>query len=231
MAKRLNLTDVCFALEQEYGLLSRAAVRLGCSRKGLYLFIQRHARAQEVLRASRESLIDDAEAGLRKAVQDGDWRAIVFVLVTIGKFRGYITAKDLSPAGQSRLPNSPDGQTDEPWLEALRPRRRWEDAEDAEDWAPEPDPEPLVDWEARETELIRDYEARLAAAADREAALIARYEPILQAEVAEPGPDVMVDNNADAPPMPAPADEDDADADEDQELGELLAELRRRLQR
>jgi hypothetical protein len=187
MSKRLRLDDVEFALRQEDGLLAPAARRLGCSRAGLYCYLDRHPQLWDVVHECRESVVDEAEMGLRTAIREGDLRAIFYTLSTLGKWRGFITAKDLSPAGQSRLPNRPDGETDESWVEALRlPRRSWGDTDDAES---EPDLEPLVDWEAREDELIRGYEARLAEAATREAALIARCESLVRAETPAPAPE------------------------------------------
>jgi len=145
MGKRLNLTDVCFALEQEYGLLSKAAVRLGCSRKGLYLFVQRHPKALEVLHDAREALLDDAEAGLRKAVQDGEWRAIMFVLTVLGKKRGFKESWLRDPLYTDPLDPDYVGNTD------VR-RRRIDDLDD-EAW-----PEPEVDWPGREAELIACFQ-------------------------------------------------------------------------
>lgn len=40
--------------------------------------------------AARQSIIDDAEDGLRKGVEAGNMTAIIFTLKTIGKERGYI---------------------------------------------------------------------------------------------------------------------------------------------
>jgi hypothetical protein len=141
--KKLKLDEVCFALREEAGLLTRACVRLNCSRNGLAKFIQRHPKALEVLHDARESLIDDAEAGLRKAVQDGEWRAIMFVLTVLGKKRGFRESWLRDPLYTDPL----DPEYVEPGG-----RRRIDDLED--DW-PESEPgEPDL-----EAELIEAFQA------------------------------------------------------------------------
>jgi hypothetical protein len=223
---KLKLDEVLFVCDQVRGNVSRAAERLAVTRWALQKFLKRHPRAREAFTQWRQKLVDEAETALWDCVAERQPWAIALVLKTLGKWRGYIEAQHLTPTGQTRLPQGEDGQTDEPWLDALRlPKRPWDD-----DDAPEPDPEPLVDWEARETELIQHYETRLADAASREAALIARYEPLLRAEAPEPEPTDLAEVATDGDHLVSAAPESELDDDPvDAELAEVVHALKRRL--
>jgi hypothetical protein len=58
-------------------------------RTSLRKYIRTHARCQAVLREVREKVKDLAESGLIQLLNQRDWRAIQFVLLTLGKDRGY----------------------------------------------------------------------------------------------------------------------------------------------
>jgi hypothetical protein len=170
--KKLQLDEVCFALREEAGLLTRACVRLNCSRNGLAKFIQRHAKALEVLHDAREALIDDAEAGLRKAVQDGEWRAIMFVLTVLGRKRGFKESWFRDPLYID--PHDPE------YVEPGGPRRRIDDLAE-EDWS-DPEPvEPEVDWPGREAELLAAFQ-------EERRDLLARIRALEAAKIASPAP-------------------------------------------
>jgi hypothetical protein len=201
MGKRLVLNDVCFALREESGLLTRAAVRLGCSRKGLYLFIQRHTKALEVLHDARERLIDDAEAGLRKAVQDGDMRAIFFVLKVLDGKRGFKESWLRDPLYTD--PNDPE------YMEPGPRRRRIDDLED-EDWSTPEVVEPEPDWAAREAELIQCFQ-------EERQSLLARIREL------EASPPVVLTRG------PEPDGEDAEVMAELQRLARLAEDLQRRV--
>jgi hypothetical protein len=99
---------------------------------GMWKFLKRHPRAQDAFTQWRQRLVDEAESQLWDCVQERQPWAVALVLKTLGKFRGYIEAKDLTPAGQSRLPQRDDGEDgdDEPWI---APRHRGEDVDGLED--------------------------------------------------------------------------------------------------
>jgi hypothetical protein len=217
---KLKLDEVLLVCDLVRGNVSRAAERLAVTRWALQKFLKRHPRAQAAFAQWRQRLVDEAETQLWDCVSEKQPWAIALVLKTLGKFRGYIEAQHLTPNGQSRLPQGEDGRTDEPWVEALRlPRPPWED-EDAPD-----DPEPLIDWEAREAELIRCFQA------ERQTLLARIRELEAVAPVVQPpaGPAPRAPMPApEPPPPPTPAAEPEADG-EDEELRALVSELQRRL--
>jgi hypothetical protein len=79
-------------------------------------------------------------------VQDGEWRAIMFVLTVLGKKRGYRDSWRQDPLYLDPL--DPD------YVEPGPRRRRIDDLDD-EDW---PEPTPEVDWPAREADLIACFQ-------------------------------------------------------------------------
>jgi hypothetical protein len=76
------------AIRASRGVLTEAARALGVSRQGLYAAIQRHG-LEGLLREVREEFLDDVENRLIQAALAGKPWAVMFVLKTIGKERGY----------------------------------------------------------------------------------------------------------------------------------------------
>lgn len=77
------------------GVVSDVAERLGCARSTVYRYVDRYPSVAEALQDEREELLDLAEEGLMKRVREHDLRAIIFVLKTKGKDRGYTTYVDV----------------------------------------------------------------------------------------------------------------------------------------
>lgn len=84
-------------LNKNGGLLKPTAKKLKIARSTLYVWIygdksKNALPDKELIEAvadAREGLVDDAEGQLRKAVKGGDTTAIIFLLKTLGKDRGY----------------------------------------------------------------------------------------------------------------------------------------------
>ena len=77
------------------GDISEIARRLGCARSTVYRYMDRYPSVAEAIEDEREELLDLAEEGLMKQVREHDLQAIIFVLKTKGKDRGYTTWIDL----------------------------------------------------------------------------------------------------------------------------------------
>jgi transposase-like protein len=73
------------------GDISEIARRLGCARSTVYRYMDRYPSVAEAIEDEREELLDLAEEGLMKQVREHDLQAIIFVLKTKGKDRGYTT--------------------------------------------------------------------------------------------------------------------------------------------
>jgi hypothetical protein len=221
-ARRLRQDDAIFAIRQCLGNLSDASERLGVSRQTLYTFAKTYPKVQEAIDEAREIVVDKAEKALVTCLEERQPWAIALVLKTLGKWRGYITPKDLTPAGQTRLPNAPNGETDEPWVDALRlPRRAWDEADDAG-----------PDWEAREAALIEAFQAErqtlLARIEALEAAVRTRAPTLLEEPASHDVDRSGVDPSStiSTETIVAAKAEDEA---VDVQLAELVAQLQRKL--
>ena len=86
---RLRKADIVRALEASHGSIGDAARRLGCSRQALYQRTRSDPELEQVLRESRERILDLAESRLLELVEKGNITAIMFILRTLGRSRGY----------------------------------------------------------------------------------------------------------------------------------------------
>jgi hypothetical protein len=163
---KLRLDDVLLAADLTRGNQTRAAERLGVTRWALVKFIARTPRARAAFDEWRQKLVDEAETALWDCVQERQPWAVAMVLKTLGKFRGYIEAKDLTPSGQCRLPQ---GERDDEGDEGRSGRwRTWSEPDALED--PD-DAEPSADvlrdlWEQQEALLERQHAQLEAQAAE-----------------------------------------------------------------
>ena len=85
----LDPERVIEVLREERGLLDNAAEKLGTTRTALRKFISNRPRVVEALKETRDQFVDLAEQKLYELVQAGDYRAITFVLSTLGANRGF----------------------------------------------------------------------------------------------------------------------------------------------
>lgn len=76
------------------------AQTFGVTRRGLYKFLDRHPELKETLDDARQSMLDNAESALYKAVLRGESWAVSFFLKTQGRTRGYIEASKLELEGK-----------------------------------------------------------------------------------------------------------------------------------
>lgn len=77
-------------IREMHGNLAAVARTFGVTRQGLHAFVQRHPTLVEVCQECRESMKDNAESSLYKAVLAGEAWAVCFYLKTQGKDRGYV---------------------------------------------------------------------------------------------------------------------------------------------
>jgi Bacterial regulatory protein, Fis family len=95
---RLTVKAVAKALKKTHGNISAAARSLSVSRKAIQLRIHADPKLQRILIDERESQCDDAESMLAEAILAGEKWAVMFVLNTLGRSRGYGTG---APPGQA----------------------------------------------------------------------------------------------------------------------------------
>jgi hypothetical protein len=88
--RHFTVEEVAAALEKSHGLVSFAARLLGCYRSTVYEYLKRHPHLKDIIHDAGEALVDKAELGIEKAIDNGEPWAIALVLKTKGKARGYV---------------------------------------------------------------------------------------------------------------------------------------------
>ncbi len=87
------------AIRGSRGVLAAAARRLGCDRKTVYNYMERHPEVKAAIEEERDTLLDDAEDTLyNNAIKKGDTTSLIFLLKTIGKRRGYVERQEITGA-------------------------------------------------------------------------------------------------------------------------------------
>ena len=95
--------QVAEALTEARGMLTTAALNLGCAPSTIYDYLKRYPDLDEVLSEARESALDFAESKLMDAIEDGNLTAIIFFLKTRGKSRGYSERPEYDPPDLSEF--------------------------------------------------------------------------------------------------------------------------------
>lgn len=101
------------ALKATLGNISLAARNLGLERSGVCARIAKSPDLQRVVNDARESLVDNAESALHRAVTTGEGWAVCFTLKTQGKARGYVERQEIQQEGRVQVTVSPVELTDE----------------------------------------------------------------------------------------------------------------------
>lgn len=117
------------AIDGSLGLITNIASRLGVERISVYRFIEKYPEFKEKIQLEKDKIVERAETGLFKRVNEGDWNAIRYILNRLGKDKGYTLKNELSFKGEVQNSLSPDVFA-EAWKQA---REDVEDKEDDED--------------------------------------------------------------------------------------------------
>ena len=110
---KLTAEAVTAAIRDMNGNISAVARRLGVCRQTVYSYIERHPSVKDVLAEARETMIDNAESALYRAVLNGEAWAVCFFLKTQGKSRGYVERQEVTGADGGAIvmqwPDEPRG--------------------------------------------------------------------------------------------------------------------------
>lgn len=101
--RRYKAEEVAQAIIESDGILAAAARKLGCARKTVYSYIENYATVNDAYQEASETVLDLAESKLIDAVESGQLPAIMFVLKTKGKHRGYVERQEVTGADGDRL--------------------------------------------------------------------------------------------------------------------------------
>lgn len=91
-----TLEEVIEAIQESHGLLALAARRLGVSRNTVYRYVKEYATVRQAIDEAREANLDFAESKLMQAVNNGSIPAIMFLLKTVGRNRGYVERQEVT---------------------------------------------------------------------------------------------------------------------------------------
>jgi hypothetical protein len=96
------------ALRAAAGIVSGAAVKLGCTPRTIRNYLDRSEQLREVEAEIVDQNLDLAETKLLTAIRDGNLTAVIFYLKTKGKARGYterseVTGADGGPIDVTKL--------------------------------------------------------------------------------------------------------------------------------
>lgn len=88
--KRISNTQIASTFAKKGCNVSATCTALGIDRSTFYEWRKNDAKLDAMLNDESESLIDFTESKLIEKINDGDLTAIIFMLKTRGKNRGYI---------------------------------------------------------------------------------------------------------------------------------------------
>lgn len=104
------------------GIITDMARSAHASRRQMYRWTQGDPEIQQAIQDGRDTLVDLAKSGLKRNIQAGKEKSIIYVLGTLGRKEGFgnvIEVKD-----RSRLEDNIDELSDEQVLEMMSERTR-----------------------------------------------------------------------------------------------------------
>ena len=101
-----TIEEVIKAIYDAHGLLAPTSRILGCTRQTVYNYAKRYATVRQAIDEARDTTLDFAEQQLMKAVKAGSVPAIMFLLKTVGKSRGYVERQELTGADGGAIEQS-----------------------------------------------------------------------------------------------------------------------------
>jgi len=102
-AATVTVEQVIEAIRKSHGLLATAARDLGVTRQTVYNYVKRYRRVAHAVDEARDSILDMAEGQLFSAVQKGSIPAMMFLLKTVGRTRGYVDRQEITGADGQAL--------------------------------------------------------------------------------------------------------------------------------
>lgn len=96
--KRLKKANVLAAIKTAQGNLAAVARAYGVSRQAVQKFVANDPELTEATNEARETMLDNAESKLYTEAMNGNTAALIFLLKTQGKRRGYIERAEVTGA-------------------------------------------------------------------------------------------------------------------------------------
>ena len=98
-----TLEEVISAIKDSNGLLAAAARKLGVTRQTVYNYVKKYATVKQALEEARDTNLDYTEGKLMEAIKAGNVTAIMFLLKTLGKSRGYVERQEVTGADGGKI--------------------------------------------------------------------------------------------------------------------------------
>lgn len=92
--RRTELNKIAAAYEKKGGNMAATAAALGVTRQSLYKWRKENEELAKMLDDIDEGILDFTESKLVEKVNEGNLTAIIFLLKTKGKKRGYVEQVD-----------------------------------------------------------------------------------------------------------------------------------------
>jgi hypothetical protein len=105
--KRLKKANVLAAIKTAQGNLAAVARAYGVSRQAVQKFVANDPELTEATNEARETMLDNAESKLYTEAMNGNTAALIFLLKTQGKKRGYIERAEVTGADGKDLNTGP----------------------------------------------------------------------------------------------------------------------------
>ena len=99
---RYSQARVIDAIKAAKGIKATAAANLKCSRQTITNYIDRYPAVKAAYEEAVESTIDLAQSKLIVLVEREEWPAIRFLLVTLGKDRGFTERTEVQTLGEDQ---------------------------------------------------------------------------------------------------------------------------------
>lgn len=90
MAKTVKISDIEPLVDKYKGNIAAIARHFGVSRGTIYNRMADSASLKTAMEDARETMLDNAESQLYKQAMEGNTTALIFLLKTQGKGRGYV---------------------------------------------------------------------------------------------------------------------------------------------
>jgi hypothetical protein len=99
---RYTQEQVITALTQAHGLKGPAARALRCARRTVSRYIQRYPAVKAAYEEACDDAIDLAQSKLIALVEKEHWEAIRFLLLTLGRSRGFTLRQEIVAVGDDK---------------------------------------------------------------------------------------------------------------------------------
>lgn len=91
--------QVIKALTESRGLIAPAAEALHCNRSTVRRYMERYPEVKEAQEEAVQASVDLAQSKLMVLIEREDWRAIRYMLSTLGKDRGFTERQEIVAVG------------------------------------------------------------------------------------------------------------------------------------